>query len=134
MLEGFLPYHPTLLACAVLAGLVFVQMVVLDVASIRAKHVPGMPVTAGHGSFHFRATRAHGNTNESLPLFILLLVLAILLGANPRWTWYAAWAFTLGRAGHMTCYYFDWRFARSASFAVSLAAQFALLIIVAMAV
>jgi uncharacterized MAPEG superfamily protein len=134
MTEFLLPYHPTLLACAVLAGLVFLQMIVLDLASMRAKHVPGMPVTAGHGSFHFRATRAHGNTNESLPLYILLVLLALLLGANPRWTWYAAWAFAIARAGHMTFYYLDWRFARSAAFALGLAAQLALLILAGQAV
>jgi uncharacterized MAPEG superfamily protein len=133
MLEALLPYHPTLLACTVLAALIFLQVVVLDVASIRAKHVPGMPVTSGHGDFLFRATRAHGNTNEALPLFILLVVLAVLLGAEVRWTWYAVWAFTLARAGHMFCYYLDWRLARSVSFGVGLVAQLALLVIVARA-
>jgi uncharacterized MAPEG superfamily protein len=133
MLEGLLPYHPTLLACAVLAVLMFVQVIVLDVASIRAKHVPGMPITAGHGNFLFRAARAHGNTNENLALFLLLIVLAVLLGAAPRWTWYAAWAFTLARAGHMFFYYFDWRAARSVAFGAGLLAQFALLVIVVQA-
>src|SRR5688572_23180066 len=109
MVEYLLPYESLLAASVALALLVLVQVLVVDFASIRAKHVPGMPVTDGHGSFLFRATRAHGNTNENLPVQVLLLVLAVLLGADERWSAGAAWAFTVARAGHMVCYYADQR-------------------------
>ena len=43
-----------LAAWVVLGGLVLVQAVVADVAGIRSKHTPGMPVTTGHDDFLFR--------------------------------------------------------------------------------
>lgn len=134
MIEYLLPYHGMLLASAVLAALVLAQMLVMDLAGMGAKHVPGMPVTGGHGSFHFRATRAHGNTNENLPVHVLLTVLAVLAAAEPRWSTYAAWTFTAARAGHMAFYYTDLRLARSIAFGLGLTAQFALLVIVLLAV
>lgn len=133
MLELLLPYHSVLSAAAVLAALVIAQVLVADVAAMQAKHVPGMPVTAGHGNFHFRATRAHANTNENLPVQALLTVLVVLLAANPRWAAGAAWAFTAARAGHMFFYYLDLRLARSIAFGAGLAAQLALLIVCLMA-
>lgn len=133
MIEFLLPYQSLLAASAVLAALVLVQMLVMDVAGMGAKHVPGMPVTSGHGSFHFRATRAHGNTNENLPVHVLLTVLAVLLAADPRWSAYAAWTFAAARAGHMLFYYFDLRLARSLAFGLGLTAQFALMVICGLA-
>jgi uncharacterized MAPEG superfamily protein len=123
----------SLTGALVLAALVLAQVLVADVAGVRAKHVPGMPVTGGHGDFHFRAVRAHANTNESLPVLVLLMLLAVLLRADPRWTGYALWAFAAARAAHMVCYYLDLRTARSVAFGVGLFAQFVLLVIVALA-
>ena len=134
MSEALLAYHSTLLACVVLAGLILAQLLIADVASIRAKHVPGMPVTDGHASFHFRAVRALGNTNETLGLFLLLAALAVVLGANARWTGILAWVYVAGRAGHMTFYYARVGLARSAAFSVSVVAQIGLLLLVAAAV
>ena len=129
MQEALLAYHSTLLACAALAVLVFLQVLVADYASIKAKHVPGMPVTDGHGSFHFRAVRALGNTNETLALFLLLAALAIVLGANAKWTGIMAWVYVAGRAGHMGFYYARMGLARSSCFGISLGAQFGLLVL-----
>ncbi len=118
------------LAAAVTLGLlILIQFVVVDVVSIRSKQVPGMPVTGGHESFHFRAVRAHANTYENLGLFLLVFFSALLLGADPAWTAIAAWTFTAARAGHMFCYYADWRSARSVAFGLGLLAQIALLVL-----
>lgn len=133
MIEYLLPYQSFLVANVVLAALVVVQVLVQDFASIKAKHVPGMPVTAGHGSFHFRAVRAHGNTNEQLPVWILTVLLAILLGADAQWSACAGWLFTAARLGHMTFYYLDARLARSVAFGLGLLAQFTLLVLCALA-
>ena len=128
MIEYLLPYESLLTASLVLAALILVQVLVQDFAGIKAKHVPGMPVTTGHSDFHFRAVRAHANTNEQLPVWILMVVLAVLLGADAKWSGYAAWAFTAARLGHMAFYYLDQRLMRSVSFGVGLLAQFALLV------
>ena len=134
MAEMLLPYHGLLVASAVLATLVLAQVLVADLAGMRAKHVPGMPVTGGHGDFHFRATRAHANTNENLPVWILLVVLAVLLAASPKWSAYAAWLFAAARLGHMLFYYLDLRLARSVAFGFSLLAQFMLLAVCLLAI
>ena len=129
MTEALLAYHSTLMACTALAVLIFIQVLVADAAGMKAKHTPGMPVTDGHASFHFRAVRALGNTNETLAMFLLLAALAILLGANPKWTNIMAWAYVAGRAGHMTFYYLRMGLARSSCFGISLGAQFGLLVL-----
>lgn len=123
------PYALTVLAMSATAALFIVQMLVLDVAGIRARHVPGAPVPADHGSFHFRATRAHANTNESIAAFILLVVIAIFSAASPKWTAVFAWLYVGGRLGHMLCYYADLRLARSIAFGISLIALVALLVL-----
>jgi uncharacterized MAPEG superfamily protein len=133
MIDALAPYHSTLVACVVLAGMVLLQVLVADFAGIRAKHVPGMPITEGHGNFLFRATRALGNTNETLGLFLLLAALALALGANAAWTNALAWTYVAARAGHMGFYYLRMGLARSISFSVGLAAQAGLLVVVAMA-
>lgn len=130
MPEALLAYHSALVACVVLAALILAQVLVADVALIRSKHVPGMPVADGHGVFRFRAVRALGNTNETLGLFLLLLALAIAFAAEPRWVNALTWSYVAGRAGHMAFYYARLGLARSVSFAVSLGAQAALLVLV----
>lgn len=129
-MQELLPYHSTLVACAVLSGLLMIQVLVADLASMKEKHVPGMPVTSGHASFHFRAVRALGNTNETLPLFLLLAGLALLLGTNAQWTNALAWVYVAARAGHMAFYYARIGMARSIAFGISLGAQFALMLFV----
>jgi uncharacterized MAPEG superfamily protein len=134
MIPLFASYSSFLAACATLAALLFMQILVADYAGIRAKHVPGMPVTGGHGDFHFRAVRAHGNTNEVLGFFLLLALLVLAAGANPRWSAIGAWGFVAARAAYATCYYADWRLPRSICFGLGLLAQFVLLVCVIAAV
>jgi uncharacterized MAPEG superfamily protein len=131
--ENIVPmYLSTLTASVVLACLLLLQFLVVDVSQIRAKQVPGMPVSGGHDNFLFRATRAHANTNESLGLYLLLIFCAVLLSADAHWTATAAWTFTAARGAHMVCYYFDWRNARSLAFGVGLLALIGLLVVSAM--
>ena len=110
------PYSTAVAGYVVLGILVLVQVLVSDVAAIRAGHVPGMPITGGHEHFVFRATRAHANTNENLATFLLLSLAAILAGANPRWTNGLVAVFVFSRAVHMLAYYADWRTLRSTAF------------------
>jgi uncharacterized MAPEG superfamily protein len=120
MHEVVAPYHEALVGYVILGALVLVQALVGDVAGIRARHVPGMPVTGGHDVFHFRATRALANTNENLGGFLLVSLAAILLGASPTWTNRLVMLFAASRAGHMLAYYADLRTVRSLSFGVGL--------------
>lgn len=116
-----------------IAGLFLVQILVVDFASIRAKHPPGTPVPVDHNNFLFRATRAHANTNESIATFTLLAVAGILSAAAPAWLNGLAWVYVLGRLAHMLCYYAGQGLARSTAFAVSLAALLGLFVVLLVA-
>lgn len=122
-------YAMTLMAFAAMASLMLLQVLIADVAGIRAGHVPGSPVTADHGNFLFRASRTVANTNETIGVFILAGVAAISAGAEPAWTGYAAWVYVAARLGYAGCYYGDIRIARSVVFAFSLLALIAMTIL-----
>jgi uncharacterized MAPEG superfamily protein len=123
------PYGPVFAAWLCLAAACLVQAIVADVAGIRVRHVPGMPVTGGHDDFLFRAVRAQANTNESLPLFVLLSLAAMFLGANGWLTNVLAWVFVLARVAHMLAYYADQRPLRSVAFGVSFLCLIGLLVV-----
>ena len=133
MPEGLVAYQSVAAAGLVLSALLIVQLIVLGVANRRDPHVPGMPVTDGHGNFFFRAARAHANLVENLPVYLLLTLAAVVLGASPRWTGYMAWAFVIARVLHAGCYYSDQRAARSAMFGLGALAQLGMLVVVAVA-
>jgi len=123
-----------LAAWVVLGGLVLVQAVVADVAGIRSKHTPGMPVTTGHDDFFFRAVRAQANTLENLATFILLSFVAMVLDARPGATLVFVWLFVAARMAHMLAYYADLRLPRSAAFSVGFLALIGLFVLDCVAV
>ncbi len=121
-------YETTLYSWAVLVGLMLVQVVVVDVTSIRAKHVPGAPVDADHDNFLFRATRTAGNMNETIAIYIVVVLLAIFSGANATYVGYFSWGYVLGRVAYAGCYYFNLKIPRSVCFGVSMISVLALFI------
>ena len=129
MLDWALPYRATVAALGTMGALLILQIVVLDVAGIKAGHVPGAAVTGGHDDFFFRASRAHANTNESLAAFILLALFGILHTASPGWLNLCAVAYVGARIAHMVCYYADLKLARSASFVVAFLALVGMLVV-----
>lgn len=129
MQEWLVPYGPTIWSLGIMGGLVLVQLIVFDVAGIRAGHVPGAAITGGHDDFLFRASRAFANTNESLAAFALLALFGILRNAVPGGLNLAAVVFVVARAAHMVCYYADLRMPRSAAFVVAFLALAAMLVL-----
>lgn len=129
MSELFAAYQGVICSLGLLAALMIVQMLVVDFTAIRRKHEPGMPVTEGHSSFLFRAVRAHGNSNESLPTFLLITAFAVAVGANAHWLNTLACVFVAARAGHMLCYYANWQILRSVSFGIGLLAMIGMLVV-----
>lgn len=120
-MQGWLiPYATTVLALGAVAALFLVQVIVVDLVAMRARHLPGAPVPTDHGNLFFRVTRAHANTNETVAAFVLLALFGIFSGATPGWLNLFAWLYVGGRVAHMTCYYADLRTARSGSFVVAL--------------
>jgi uncharacterized MAPEG superfamily protein len=122
MQDWLVPYSPTIWAFFATGGLLLVQIVVVDVAGIRARHAPGTPVAADPRSFLFRAVRAHGNTNESVAVFILLALFGVLAMVSPTPLNVLSWTYVAARVAHMAFYYAGIAPLRSASFAISLLA------------
>lgn len=122
-------YGPAILALGAAGALVLVQVLVADVAGVRAGHVPGAPVLADHGSFLFRAVRAHANTNETLGAFLALTVFAMLTAASPAWVNGLACTWVASRVAHSAFYWADLRTLRSVAFGISLLALVAMLVV-----
>ncbi len=121
-MESISNYSSSVLALGGFGLLYFAQLLILDVAGLRAKHEPGSVIDGGHDDFLFRANRAHANTTESVGILILFALFAILGGADPTWTARALWAYVVARSLHAICYYLNIKALRSVAFALSLAA------------
>lgn len=129
MQEWLFPYASTIQALGATGALLLVQLLVADVAGVRAHHGPGMPVAPDPANFLFRAVRAHANTNESVAAFVLLALYGILSGATPSTLNALSWIYVAGRVGHMAFYYAGIGLARSASFGVSFLALIGMLVV-----
>lgn len=126
-LPPYLATHAaTAYAIGAAAALLVIQIVVADVLGILRRHEPGTPVPADHGNALFRAGRAYANTNETIAAFVLLVLFALMRGAEPQWLAIASWAWVATRAVHTASYYADWRLMRSVSFGFSLLALLAI--------
>ena len=118
---NFLENYPNLIsAIGLLTLLHIVQLIVLDITGILSKHKPGSTVAVDHNRFLFRASRAFGNTNETIAIFILSSLFCIFVNASPVVTEGAAWAYVLARVLYAVCYYANLQLFRSIVFGVSL--------------
>lgn len=122
-------YELVVMSWGALALLMLLQVTAVDVTSIRAKHTPGAPVTADHGNFLFRVTRTVANTNETIAIYIVVVLYCIYSGANADYTGYLSWTYVTSRAAYAVCYYTNQQIPRSICFAISLLALLGMLII-----
>ena len=129
MQDWLVPYSPTIWAFFATGILLFVQIVVADVAGIRARHVPGTPVAADPQSFLFRAVRAHANTNESVAVFILLALFGVLAMVSPAPLNVLSWVYVAARVAHMAFYYAGIALFRSVSFGIGLLALLGMIVL-----
>ena len=118
-MENIAMFHTTGLAMGMAGGLLFLQLLVADMASIKGAHKPGAPIEANHDSFLFRSSRALANMNESIAIFILFTIVGILSGADPLWLGRFALFYVAARAAYMVCYWFNIKLARSVCFGLS---------------
>ncbi len=115
-MENIAAYHLTGLAMGAAGGLLLLQLLVADIAGMRVPHIPGAPIEPDHNNFLFRATRALGNMNESIAIFILFTVVGILSQADPIWLGRFAVFYVVMRTLYMLCYWLNIKLARSACF------------------
>ena len=133
MQAWLIPYTPALIAFALAGALMLLQLLVADLAAIRAHHPPGSPVATNHGDFLFRATRAHANTNESIAVFLIAVSFGVLSAASPSWINFLSGVYLVARTGHMLFYYLNLQLPRSLSFAASVLSLFGMLVTGALA-
>lgn len=122
-------YQSVVLVFGLTGALIFLQLLVADIIGIVKKHKPGHAITSDHDNLLFRVNRAFLNSNESVAIFILVTIFAVLSSATPYWVNLFAWVYFASRVAHMICYYVNWKVARSVVFAgtaVSLIALFVL--------
>ncbi len=129
LFEALTPYAFSVYMLGTMGGMLLVQLLVADLAGIKAKHKPGSPLEYQPDSFYFRASRAIGNTNESIAAFVLLMLFGVLLAADPLWLNRMAGLYVAGRLAHMLCYWANWPLARSISFTVALVALLGLAVV-----
>ena len=122
-------YEYTIYAMISMALLMFFQVIVADVVGIRTKHTPGAAVQSDHNDLLFRVDRTVSNTNESIAIFILAIIICILSNAPANYTCYAAWAFVISRSVYTVFYYVNLKALRSVMFAVSMLSLASLLVI-----
>lgn len=119
-MELFDPYKITILVSGLIGFLMLIQIIIADLVAIKEQHTPGYPIKSDHNSFLFRAARAHGNTNESIAIFILFAFLGVLSESNAVYLNLFSVIYLVGRIAHMCCYYANFRLARSIVFPFSL--------------
>ena len=124
MQDWLVPYLPSVIALGGAGLLLILQLLILDLAGLRSGHRPGWPVAADTNSFHFRAYRAHANTNESLAAFIALCLAGMLSAAPPFWLNLLSGIYLTARLLHMLCYYASWSRSRSVAFGLGLLALY----------
>ena len=127
-MELFELYKATILMLGLMGLISIIQLLVVDLIALKEKHTPGFPVEPNHESSLFRAVRAQSNTNESISVFILLVIFGILSSANPEWINNFSIAYFIGRVGHMIFYYLGFGLARSIAFSVSLIALLGMMV------
>jgi len=111
-------YQSAWLALGSFGALYLFQFLVLDFVGIANKHVPGMPITGGHKSFLFRASRCYSNTSETVGILILLTAFAIAVGVAANTVATLLWLCVGIRVVYTACYYLDLRTPRSIVFAL----------------
>jgi uncharacterized MAPEG superfamily protein len=122
-------YELTIYSWGALGALLLIQLLVTDVLSIKARHVPGTAPEQSHDNALFRASRVVGNTNESLGIYIVLVLFCVFNGANADYTAWLSWAYVACRAAYALCYYLRLAMARSLIFGLSLLVLIGMLVV-----
>ncbi len=120
MLESMQAYAPAVWSLIGIAVLMLVQLLIADVAGILAGHKPGFPIEARGASFLFRASRTFANSNESIAIFVMLLLANLFLQSDPAWINGLALSYLVCRLVYTFAYYAHLAVFRSVVFALSI--------------
>lgn len=130
-MENISAYHLTGIAMGLTGGLLLLQLLVADIAGMKVSRIPGAPIEPDHSNFLYRASRAMGNMNESIAIFIIFTLVGILSGANAEWLGRFAMLYVVSRVAFTLCYWMNIKMLRSVCFGISLIALLGLGVIMA---
>lgn len=122
-------YELTIYSWAALGTLLLAQLLIADVLSIKAKHVPGTAPEQSHDNALFRASRVVGNTNESLGIYLVLVLFCVFNGASAEYTAWLSWSYVTLRAAYAVCYYLKLAIMRSIIFGLTLLVLVGMLVV-----
>ncbi|MCO7187961.1 MULTISPECIES: MAPEG family protein [unclassified Pseudoalteromonas] len=118
MAELLAPYQLSILVLGLSGALFLIQLAIVDIVAIKQKHPPGVAVAQDPDDWLFRCNRVFANSNETVGIFVLVILFAMFSGADPRWLNTIALTYLFSRVGHMLCYYFGQKILRSVAFGV----------------
>lgn len=103
----FNDYSTAFAGLAVILATVLVQQLIASGKKARAPGaIPGkMDDELGHESVVFRTQRTWMNSLENLPAMLGTIFLAVMVGADTRWTGLLVWVYAISRIMHMVLYY-----------------------------
>jgi len=122
-------YTASIASLGAIGSVMLIQLIIADATGIFRKHVPGTKITDDHNDLLFRVSRTVTNTNESIAIFVCVLLFCAFSGASPEFTAYAAWSYVSFRVAYATFYYLNLQTLRSISFGFSALALLALLLV-----
>ena len=99
-------FTPALAAAALYAGINALLLIVMAARVIRLRNAHSLSLGDGDGAHPdmTRAMRAHGNAAETMPLALILIVIAALAGAPAVAIHALGVTLTAGRALHFACF------------------------------
>ena len=113
-------YQSSIAGLGALVLLMFIQLVAADLIGVKNKHVPGSSIPSDHNLLLFRASRTVANTNESIGIFILAFLFAVLSGAAASVVAYSVWGYVITRLIYAIFYYLNLQTLRSVAFVFAL--------------
>lgn len=115
-MELFNHYSSSVIALGALALMMLAQLLILDGVGIKRRHKPGYTIPSDHGDMHFRTFRTVANTNESIGIFLVAYLFAVMSGTSPVFVAYLTWGFVCARMCYAVLYYLNLQTLRSISF------------------
>ena len=102
----FSDYSLALTALTLLCFIICIQSVIAGAIGLgKSNEEPGLPLKGSHNDFSFRTLRTYANSVENLPMFGLIVLLAIFIGVEPKWVNWLAVIHVVCRVLYWAIYY-----------------------------
>ncbi len=105
-LPYLIAYKVSFLVIGALVVISLIQNVLTaPLAFLKEEQIPGMPLQYDHSKLSFRVLRTHANSAESVPIFCISLLVAIIGAASSGWVNGLAVIYLFSRLAFWAFYY-----------------------------